>query len=167
MKHGRRVRPRARCARLAERRLRRRALARAPVERDGRLGLAGLGAVAGQHLGVAVHHLRTQPLNGLGGPSVEGAPALAQEGAVGSVLDERVLEHVGRMRRRAAAVHQVRGGKRVQRFAQRRLGQVGDGGEQVVRELPAQHRPGLRRFPRRGEPVQAGHQRGLQRRGHR
>ena len=82
-----------------------------------------------------------------------------EQGAVGGVLDQRVLEAVGRLGRGAAAEHELGGDQLVEGGLQLRLGPVGDRGEQRVGELAAERGADLRDLLDRREAVEAGEQR--------
>jgi hypothetical protein len=147
---------------LAEGRAGGRALAGPQVEADRRLRLARLGAVLSQHLRLALWELGPHPLDRLGRPPVQRAAALAQQRALGGIADQCVAEGIDGLRRLAAPLDQVGRGERVERRPQRRPGQAGHLRQQVVGELAPEYRAGLRHPADGGEPVQAGHQRGLQ-----
>ena len=148
--------------RLPQRGTRGRALAGQAVELDRLPHLARRGAVPRQRLRLARGDLRPQPLDRLRRAAVQAAPALAQQRAIGGVLQQGVLEAVagiGRRRRSGAAA-------RSPRAAPARPPAAPAAGRrrrrQVMREFPPQHRAGQRHLPHRGGAVEPRHQRGLQ-----
>ena len=82
----------------------RRLLGRAPVVRHGRLGLVRRLPVAGDHSRLRQRVVAQPSLQRRGDASVKGPPGAAQQGLVGGVLHERVLEGVRRVGRLAAPV---------------------------------------------------------------
>ena len=90
-------------------------------------------------------------------------PPSAQHGRIAGVLYQRVLEGIGRVRRRAAQEDELRLGQPDQRVLEHRVGQAGDRRQHVIGKLPADGGADLQHFARRAEPVDARHQRGLQR----
>jgi hypothetical protein len=128
----------------------------------GALGEPRARAVESEQLGLALRRLRGALLQHPHGAGVQLAAALAQQGGVGGVLHQRVLERVDRLGRLAAAPHEVGCAERVECGAQRWLRRTRYPGDEIVGELAAENRARLRHLARRGEPVEAGHQRGLQ-----
>ena len=82
--------------------------------------------------------------------------AAPQEGLIGRILNERVLEDVDRLGRLAAAEQQLGGDQLVERGLELRLRPVGDCGEERVRELAADRGGSLGDLLDRGEAVEAG-----------
>ena len=82
-----------------------------------------------------------------------------EQGAVGGVLDQRVLEAVGDIGRRAAAVDQLGRDQLIEGGLQLRLGPLGDRGEQPMRKLAPERGANLCDLLDRGEAVEAGEQR--------
>ena len=126
-----------------------------------------LGAVVRQQLRAGSRQLGELLLQHLGDAGVEVLAAGFEQGAVGGVLDQRVLEAVGRLGRRAAAEDQLGRDQLVERGSQLRLRPVGDRGEQRVGELAADRGADLRDLLDRREAVEAGEQRVVERRGNR
>ena len=91
-------------------------------------------------------------------------PPRPQHGRIGGVLDERVLEGIGRVRRRTAQKNQFRFGQADQRVLQHRVRQAGDGGQDSIGKIASDGRADLQHLARGTEPVDPRHQRGLQRR---
>ena len=83
-------------------------------------------------------------------------------------MHQRVLEEVGRLWRRAALKEQPGPDQPTQPIPDLHLrARRGDCREQLVRELPSDGGTDLRQFLcRRAEPVEPGHERGVQRRRH-
>ena len=73
----------------------------------------------------------------LGDPAVQRAAGLAQQRAVGGVLDQRMLEQISRMRRRTRGEKQARLDETVERTGKLRFGLAGHRSQQGVRKLPA------------------------------
>ena len=95
------------------------------------------------------------------------APA-AQQGAVGGVLHQGMLEQVGGVRRHPAADHETGPDKLVESGQEVLVPSLPDRGEQVVGELPSDGRTDLSDLLRgRAKAVEARHQQGLQGRRHR
>ena len=92
------------------------------------------------------------------------APA-SQEAAVGRVLDEGVLEHIGGFRRLAVGVDQIRRGQLRERGIERARRHRRDRGKQTIREFAPDGGADLRDLLDRREPVETRHQRVVQ--GHR
>ena len=88
--------------------------------------LFGAGVVAAQLLGLVPNALGEALPERVGDPRVELLAAAAQERLIGRLLDQRVLEGVGRLRRSAAAQEHPRAHQPIEAVAQRRLVQVRD-----------------------------------------
>jgi hypothetical protein len=86
---------------------------------------------------------------------VQDLPPAPEQGLVGGVLDQRVLEGVARVGRRAGAEQQLRLFELRQCRAQRRLVAAGDRAQQRVGELAADRRADLRDLLDRRQPVEA------------
>ena len=128
----------------------------------------GRRAVLRQQRGLRQHDLRKAVFEGRGNAGVQPLAPAAQQGAVGRILHQRVLEDVAGFRRRAADEQQAGVGQPIERLAKLRLRQIGDGRQQSVAELAADRRAGLRDvLGGRSQPVQPRHQRGVQGRRHR
>jgi len=91
-------------------------------------------------------------------------PCAAQQAAVCRVLDQRVLEAIDRIGRRAALEDQLGRDEAGERGFQLALGKAAHSTQQWVRELASDRRTGLRHQPHRRQPVEPRHQRVLQRR---
>ena len=104
---------------------------------DGRLRHAGFGEVVGEQLGLGRGESGDSSSSACGDPAVESRRAAAQQGAVGRVLHERVLEAVARLGRLAAADEEARLLELSQRRPQRRPRPARHGREQLVVERPA------------------------------
>ena len=132
--------------RLGRRVARGRRLARAHRVRE-RLGRqAGLAKVVGEQLRLARDRLGKPRLEGLADPLVELQALAAQQAVVGGVLDQRVLELVDRIRRRAAAIDQLGIDQLLESVRERRLIERRDRRQQVVAGTPG---PASRRDARR------------------
>ena len=88
----------------------------------------------------------------------------AQQGAVGGILHQRVLEGVLGIRRRPAPEDQLGALQLLQRIIQLLLRHSGDGADQLVGELPPERRADLRHLARRRQAIEPRQQRGLERR---
>ena len=89
-------------------------------------------------------------------------PAALEQAVVGRVLDQRVLEAIVGLRRRALDEQEVGVGKPIQRRLQRRLVEFGDVAQQRIGKLASKHRADLRDLARRPEPIEARSKRLLQ-----
>ena len=121
---------------------------------------AGFREVVGYDLGRGRRHFREARLERLSGARVQHLPPSAQQAAVRRVAHQRVLEQVAVA---AAREHQLGHGQLRQGLVQRRLRQVGDRRQQPAAELAPDHRGGLRHVLHVGQPVEAGHERVVQR----
>src|SRR6516225_2314378 len=86
---------------LQQRRARKRPLSRLPPQARRLLDQPRLGAVTSHQFRLTLCDLHELALKGFGNSGVQRASWLAQERAISRVLYERVLEQVGRLRRRA------------------------------------------------------------------
>jgi hypothetical protein len=91
-------------------------------------------------------------------PRMKVLAAGLEEGAVGGVLDQGVLEAVGRVGRRAAAEDQLRSDELVECSVKIGFGEGRDCRDEFVAELTADHSGSLGHLPDRGEAVKAGHE---------
>jgi hypothetical protein len=83
------------------------------------------------------------------GAAMQRLSAALQEAFVGRVLDQRMLEAIGRLRRGARCEEDIRLGEPIQCCLQRRLIPSSDVAQQPIRELAPEHGPdlgGLARF---------------------
>lgn len=87
---------------------------------------------------------------------------VAQQGAIGGVLHQRMIELVDRIRRDTLTKQQTGTNQPLQRGVEFGLLFARHGGEQYMREFPADRRPDLRQRLGRAQPVQARHQRRVQ-----
>ena len=88
--------------------------------------------------------------------------AALEQALVGRVLDQRVLEAIVGLRRRALDKQEVGVGKPIQRRLQRWLVAFCDVAQQRIGEIASEHRADLRHLARRPEPVEARGKRLLQ-----
>ena len=93
---------------------------------------------------------------------MERLAAALEQAVVGGILDQRVLEAVGRLRSIALDEQNVGLGEPLQRRLQRALVEAGHGLEQRIRESAAQHRADLRGLARGAEPIEPRGERLLQ-----
>ena len=123
------------------------------VERT--LPVLGTREVVGEHLVVLGESIRVQLLDGPPDESVQLPASLHEEGGVGHVLGQRVLEHVRQLGEAPALVDQLERGE----LAEEVLGPLPDPGEAVheaTGELPSDHRRELERpLGRLRQPVDA------------
>ena len=155
-----------RLAEVADRFRQRRALTRPPPRLvpvfDRLLGEPRLRAVVRQKFWLHVRRLRESLLEDARDAGVQLLAAGLEQRLIGGVLDQRVLEAVGGLGRRAAAEHQLGCDQLVEGGAQLVLGPVGDRGEQLVGELAADHGADLGHLLDRREAIEPGHQRVVQ-----
>ena len=97
-----------------------------------------------------------------GRAAMERLTAALEQAVVGGVLDQRVLEAVGRLRSIALDEQNVGLGEPLQRRSQRAFVEAGHGLEQRVRESAAQHGADLRGLTRGAEPIEPRGERLLQ-----
>ena len=94
---------------------------------------------------------------------MESLARAAQQGAVGGVLDQRVLEQIFGRRRNAALEDEARFDEAAQRFLQFRFGELRGRRQQLMGKIAADGGTDLRHsLGRRTEPVEAPQQRGVQ-----
>jgi len=91
---------------------------------------------------------------GIGDLPMQDLPAAFEQGFVGGVLDQRVLEGVARIGRCAGAEQQLRLFELCQCRAQRRLVAAGDRAQQRVGEFAADRGADLRDLLDRRQPIQ-------------
>ena len=112
-----------------------------------------------QHFRLSLADVRESLFQSLGDAGVQLlAPALEHR-LVGSVLDQRMLEGVGRLGRRATAENQLRADQLLKGITQLVRGHRRHRREQLVGKLPADHGTGLGDLLDGSEAVEAGHQR--------
>ena len=104
---------------------------------------------------------------GIGDPAVDLAALAAQQGLVGGILDQGVLEHVGQLVARAAPYHKTRGDEVGQRRVEAIRRQIDAALEQRRRENPPDGRSDLGHMARAVDAVEPGHQRVVERCRHR
>jgi hypothetical protein len=75
----------------------------------------GRGAVIGQQLGLGGRGVGKPRLERLGDAGVQPLAVAVQQAGVGGVANQGVLEGIGRLRRRAAAIDQAGGARRARR----------------------------------------------------
>src|ERR1700738_5228909 len=92
-----------------------------------------------------------------GDASVQRTPRLAQKGAVGRILDQRVLKEITRMRRHALTKQQASPNDPIQSWPQLLLGLAHDGSQQSVSELASYRRSDLRDLFVGAKPVEPRH----------
>ncbi len=97
-----------------------------------------------------------------GSAPVQRLPTALEEAVVGRVLDQRVLEAIACLRRRALDEQEVGVGKPVQRCLQLGLVEFGNVTQQPVCEIAPKDRTDLRDLARRAEPVETRSERLLQ-----
>ena len=120
--------------------------------------------MVGDDLGLAFDH-RREPLDQhFGDARMQLPPPALEHRDVGGVLHQRVLERVGRVRRRSAPGDEAGGRQPLERRVEVHRGQGRHRGNQLVGELPSDRGADLRHILDRAKPVEARHQRGLQRR---
>ena len=100
--------------------------------------------------------------------AVERLAAALEKALVGRVLNQRVLEAIGRLRTGALDEQEVRVDKAIERGLYAAVVGCGyredQGAQQGIGEIASQHRPVLRHFARFAKPVEAGRERLLKRR---
>ena len=140
---------------------------RSSPERGGFLEQSRLRAVARQHLRLRLGDVGEMRFESLRDPHVQGAPRLAQQGAVSQILQEGVFEEVRRVRRDAPPRQQTGPYEMLERRVQVRFRQVRRQDQQRMRGFTADRCGDLRDFLGRAHPIEPRHQRGLQGRGNR
>ena len=119
----------------------------------------GLREMTGQEFGLALNDSGELRFERSGDTRMKLHSPAFEEGRVGDVLDQRVLEGVGRVGRLAAPENQVGADKPNERFAERRLLQRRHRGQEIVIELAADAGADLRQLLGRCQPIQPGHER--------
>jgi len=115
---------------------------------DFRLGRSALGLIAQEFGGAAVQRL----------------PAALEQAVVSRVLDQRVLEAIGRLRARALGDEEVRVGEPVQRQLEAGILDTADRAQQRIGEVPSQDGADLGDLARFAKPVEPRRERLLKRR---
>ena len=90
-----------------------------------------------------------------GGAAVQRLPAAFEQALVGCVLDQRMLEAIVGLWRRALDKQEVGFGEPLQRRLQRRLVELDNVAQQRVGKIASKHRTDLRDVARRAEPIEA------------
>ena len=144
--------------RLVRRRSGDRQLAGLAPEFDRLLVQAGFGAVLRDQLRLVLQDLGKVRGQRVGDAPVQFRAPVAQHGVVRGFLHQDVLESVDRIGRLPAPEDQLGGAQLAQRALQLVLGQLGDRGEQLVREFATDHGGDLRDLLDRTEAIQAGGQ---------
>jgi hypothetical protein len=111
--------------------------------RDGLVGELTPYGVASQPLDVLAQPVGVQALDRLDDARVERPPAVTEEGAVGDLVGQRVLEGVLERREQRGLVEELRGLEPVEMTSKVVPGQVGDGLEHVESHVGAHHRSRL------------------------
>ncbi len=124
--------------------------------------LAGLAEVVGEQVRSSLGLAGEACLQGLGDAAVQQLARTPQQGAVGDILDQGVLEHIGRVRPRAPAENQVRLDQLAQGVVEVGVRALGDRRQHGPRELPADGRADLRDLLDRRQAVEPGQERGLE-----
>src|SRR6516162_10773420 len=99
-----------------------------------------------QQLRLVLANLGELVFNRLCDASVQRTSRLAQKGAVGRILDQRVLKEITRMRRYAPTKQQASPNDPIQSWPQLLLGFARYSGQHSVSELPSYRRSDLRNF---------------------
>jgi len=121
---------------------------------DRRLVEPGLGQMVCDEFRLGRGDRRELSAQDIGDLPVEDLPPAPEQGFVGGVLDQRVLEGVARIGRRARAEQQLRLFELRQCRAQRRLAAAGDRAQQRVGEFAADRGADLRDLLDRRQPVE-------------
>ena len=124
-----------------------------PVFRGPRL-VAGARQMRRERLRRRFGDRRLQAHEGFGDMGVNLATLAAQHAFVRRFLNQRMLEAVGRIGRKAVNEHEVGVDKLLQRGVEFSLGAPGDREQQPEREFPPRDRPNLRDVARVAEPVE-------------
>jgi hypothetical protein len=112
-----------------------------------------------EQLGLGFDNTRKPLLEHLREASVQLLASGLEQGLIGGVLDQGVLETVGRVGRAAAAKHELGADQLVEPAFQLLLRPVGDCGDELMGEFAADHRADLGKLLDRGQPVEPRHQR--------
>ena len=94
-----------------------------------------LGAMVRQQFRLDLGDLGELALDAFGDARVKSASRLAQQGAIGRVLHQGMLEQIGRMRRRTLPEQQASGNETIERRSQLRLRPPYHCRQQCMREL--------------------------------
>ena len=129
---------------------------------DRLLRQTGFRAVVGEQRRLGRDNLRESAFEGGHDMGVELLAAAAQQGAVGGVLHQRMLEGVLGVRRRAAAEDQFGGHQPLQRIVELLLQHLRHGAYQLVRERTAERRANLGYLPRWRQSIKSGKERSVQ-----
>ena len=119
----------------------------------------GLRQMTGQEFGLPLHDGGELRLERGGDTRMKLHSPAFEEGRVSDILDQRVLEGVGRVGRLATPEDQIGADESDERFAERRLLQQRHGGQEIVVELAADAGADLRQLLGRCQPIQPGHER--------
>ena len=127
------------------------AVAGLPPVLDCLFGAAGAFELLRDHLGRRGDHIGEALLQHLGDRAVKLLTACAQHGGIGGVLHQRVLEGIGRVRRRAANQEQFRFDQPQERVLQDAVGQTRHSGQSARRKIRGRslRRPAGPRAPSR------------------
>src|SRR4029077_4182830 len=117
----------------------------------------GFGAVARQNLRLVLSDVSEAAFEGFGDASVQRTSRLAQKGAVGRILDQRVLKEIPRMRRYALTKQQASPHDPIQSWPQLLLGLAHDGRQQSVGEPASYRRSDWRDLFGGAKPVEPRH----------
>ena len=119
----------------------------------------GLAEVLGHQVGPRRRGFREQRNQGLGDLAVDLLPGGAQQRLVGRVLDQRVLEGIGRRRRGIGGIDQIELQQPAQHQLERGAAAARDLLQQLKAKLATNHRGQLGHRLVGAQPVDAGHQR--------
>jgi hypothetical protein len=122
---------------------------------DGFLVLAGAFELLRDHFGRRLDDVRKPLLQDRGDRRVKLLAPRPQHGRIGGILNERVLERIGRVGRRAAQEDELCLGQPDQRVLQHRIGQAGDRRQHLIGKIPADRGADLQHLARRAEAVDA------------
>ena len=122
--------------------------------------------MVGQPVDMLGQPVRIGPLDGLHDQPVKCAPPLMEQGTVGDLVCQRVLEGVLDIRQEPDLAQEFRGLEAFDRSVQFILGDLGNSLQQAKRHVLPEHRCRLQeRLIRGAKPVYAGGDHGLDRRG--
>jgi len=121
---------------------------------DRRLGEPGLGQMVGDEFRLGRGSRGELAAQGIGDLPVQHLPPALEQGFVGGVLDQCMLEGIARIGRRPRSEQQLRLFELRQCIAQRRLIATGDGAQQRVGEFAADRGADLRDLLDRRQPVE-------------
>ena len=130
---------------------------------DGPLALAGQFELLRQHFRCRVDDVRKTLLQDQGDGRVQALTPRPQHGGIGAVLDQCVLEDIGRVRRRTAHEDELGLGQSAKASSRTASGRPADRGHELIREFASNGCADLQHFARRTEAVDARHKRRLQR----